>query len=230
MALINCGECKTEMSDKADKCPKCGAPAKKKTSLFTWIVVGFLGIGFIGALTGNKSSTPPPETTTSASTSTPEKLVNEPLTPEKFVNEPSKPEWSYSNDPDMVSGKEISQANMMSINSFEMEFPYQGGTFGHLSVRKHPRYGKDIMFIINKGQLHCTSYDGCQVSVRFDDNKPFKVHANEPEDNSNTVLFLSGYDKLLKQIRTSKTMIIEATFYQNGERAFEFDVSNLNFE
>ena len=58
VALINCGECKTEMSDKADKRPKCGAPAKKKTSLFTWIVVGFLGIGFIGALTGNKSSTP----------------------------------------------------------------------------------------------------------------------------------------------------------------------------
>ena len=26
MALINCPECKTEVSDKADKCPKCAYP------------------------------------------------------------------------------------------------------------------------------------------------------------------------------------------------------------
>jgi hypothetical protein len=30
------------MSNKADKCPKCGAPAKKRTSLFTWLVVVFI--------------------------------------------------------------------------------------------------------------------------------------------------------------------------------------------
>jgi hypothetical protein len=85
-------------------------------------------------------------------------------------------------------------------------------------------------FSITKGQLLCTSYEGCQVSVRFDDKKPFKVHANEPEDHSNTVLFLGGYDKLVKEIKNSKKMIVEATFYQNGARAFEFDVSNFKFE
>ncbi len=26
MALINCSECSTEVSDKAESCPKCGAP------------------------------------------------------------------------------------------------------------------------------------------------------------------------------------------------------------
>lgn len=30
MALIKCGECKQEISSKADKCPKCGAPVKAK--------------------------------------------------------------------------------------------------------------------------------------------------------------------------------------------------------
>lgn len=41
MALIRCKECGEEISKKADKCPKCGAPRKKKTSLFTWIIAAF---------------------------------------------------------------------------------------------------------------------------------------------------------------------------------------------
>jgi RNA polymerase subunit RPABC4/transcription elongation factor Spt4 len=38
MALIKCKECGTEVSKSATACPKCGAPIKKKTSLFTWFV------------------------------------------------------------------------------------------------------------------------------------------------------------------------------------------------
>ena len=38
MALIRCKECGQEISKKAEKCPNCGAPQKKKTSLFTWLV------------------------------------------------------------------------------------------------------------------------------------------------------------------------------------------------
>ena len=30
MALIRCPECSTEVSDKADKCPKCAYPIKQK--------------------------------------------------------------------------------------------------------------------------------------------------------------------------------------------------------
>ena len=32
MALINCPECGTQVSDKAEKCPKCAYPLKNKTS------------------------------------------------------------------------------------------------------------------------------------------------------------------------------------------------------
>ena len=50
MALTKCKECGTEISTKAEQCPKCGAKAKKKTSLFAWIcavVFGFWMIGYI---------------------------------------------------------------------------------------------------------------------------------------------------------------------------------------
>jgi len=38
MALKNCKECGKEVSSKAKSCPHCGAPIKKKTSLFTWFI------------------------------------------------------------------------------------------------------------------------------------------------------------------------------------------------
>ncbi len=70
MALVKCKECGQEVSQKAGSCPKCGAPIKKKTSLFTWIVAVFAGlwlIGYLGSMgnnsggnTSGSSSTPSP--------------------------------------------------------------------------------------------------------------------------------------------------------------------------
>ena len=69
MALIECKECKTKISKQAKVCPSCGAPAPKKTSLFTWIVVAVLSLGFIGVMTGNKASNTPSTVSTPAGTS-----------------------------------------------------------------------------------------------------------------------------------------------------------------
>ena len=48
MALIKCKECGTEISSKAEICPKCGAAGRKKTSMLTWLVAGFFILVFIG--------------------------------------------------------------------------------------------------------------------------------------------------------------------------------------
>ncbi len=39
MAMTNCRECDHPISKKAQACPSCGATKKKKTSLFTWLVL-----------------------------------------------------------------------------------------------------------------------------------------------------------------------------------------------
>jgi hypothetical protein len=123
------------MSNKADKCPKCGAPAKKKTTLFTLIIAGFFGLVIISALSSKSSSTPSTPSTPSASS------PDGPVT-----HNQTKAAWSYDNSTDKVSGKETKDAITISNNSFEMGFPYQGGTTGRIIIRKHPRYGKDIIF------------------------------------------------------------------------------------
>ena len=54
MALKKCSECGEQISTKAAACPKCGAASKKKTSLFTWLVVALIGFAVLGSVTGNK--------------------------------------------------------------------------------------------------------------------------------------------------------------------------------
>jgi len=71
MALIECSECKKEISDKADKCPHCGAPTSRvefkrqkkwheKTSvtLFVAAILIVIGFGFIHVITGSNLSIP----------------------------------------------------------------------------------------------------------------------------------------------------------------------------
>lgn len=46
MALINCPECSSEVSDSALKCPKCGVQLRKPTrgpfgKLMKWLFIGF---------------------------------------------------------------------------------------------------------------------------------------------------------------------------------------------
>lgn len=70
MALVKCKECGEKISKKAKECPHCGAPVKKKTSLFTWIVTFFIAwlvfytffIAEPGPSTSSTERTPPVET------------------------------------------------------------------------------------------------------------------------------------------------------------------------
>lgn len=65
MALKKCKECDSEVSSKADACPKCGAKIKK-TSVAAMgcltLIVGFFGIAAIGAIFGDST---PRETSSS---------------------------------------------------------------------------------------------------------------------------------------------------------------------
>lgn len=57
MALTDCKECDHEISKKAETCPHCGAPQKRKTNLFTWVIVIVLSFWLFAVLTDNDSTT-----------------------------------------------------------------------------------------------------------------------------------------------------------------------------
>jgi hypothetical protein len=191
------------------------------------IVVGLILAYFIGseARKGSavKQSTPKQE---QASLTTEEQKSAESSKP----SEVTKPEnWIYSESADEMGRGLIKGARTESINTVEFDFPYQGSQHGTLYLRSHPRYGKDILLSIQKGQF-LSGIDGCKVLVRFDDGKPQTFRANKPSDHSSTTLFISNNGKFIAGLKQAKQVMIEAEFFHHGNKIFVFNVEGLKWE
>lgn len=99
MAIKKCGECGGQVSDKAEKCPACGAPVKKKAGfikLALYGIGGFFGlfilIGIIAAASGDKKP--------SASASSPQAAAaNQPAA----APEPAAPAFVDANLPEVLA-------------------------------------------------------------------------------------------------------------------------------
>ena len=224
MALIKCKECGTEVSSKAETCPKCGARvAAKPMGCGTFIGVIFLGGIIISVFSsifssGTGSVTSPPST---SSPSTPIANTNPaPVVPGS--------QWSYSQVADAMSKGTTYHATVSSTNTVEFDFPYAGAQHATLNLRVDPRYGKDIIFRIERGQILCRSYEDCTVLVRFDDEKATNYSAVGAADNSTETIFIRNYGRFVEKMLKAKQVRISTNIYQQGAPVFEFDVSGFD--
>ena len=64
--------------------------------------------------------------------------------------------------------------------------------------------------------------------VRFDDGKLQEFGFWEPSDGRVGAVGINGPRRFIGQLRKSKTVKIEAEFWQEGTRVFEFDVHGLD--
>lgn len=119
-------------------------------------------------------------------------------------------------------------ATVVSTNEVEFGFPYGGSQNAYLTLRTHPRHGKDVIFRIERGQILCPSYEGCTVLVRFDEEPATKYSATGAADNSTETLFLQNYGRFAEKVLNSKRVRISAEIYQQGSPVFEFDVSGFD--
>ena len=136
--------------------------------------------------------------------------------------------WNYNESQDKMGRGTIKTASIHSINTVNFEFPYQGEQRATLQLRVHPKHGKDVIFGIEQGQFQC-GFNGCSITVRFDEGKPQNFRAAQPADNDTTTLFIKNYPSFYSAAKKSKKIYIEATFYQQGTRVFEFDSADLKF-
>jgi len=136
--------------------------------------------------------------------------------------------WNYEESPDKMGRGTIKHAIVKSTNEIEFGFPYQGSQRGTLQLRVHPKYGKDVILSVEHGQFLC-GVDRCPVAVRFDNGVAQTYDAGEPADHSTTYLFLHNYDRFVGSLRKSKRVSIEAHFYQEATRVFEFDTRGFKW-
>lgn len=222
MALTKCHECGHSISDDAKFCPNCGAKPKK-TSLVTKVVgsvfILFVAVSVYNSVAYNES----------ASTGDASNGVESEVASEASNVEQSKSTWIYRSEKDSMGRGEIKWAQVKSINSFEFEFPYQGEQYATLELRKHPKYGRDVILSIERGQFLCGT-QGCKVEVSFGDGKPVTFNAVESEDHSTTYLFLRNSDKFVAGLKKVDSIAIESTFFRQGTRVMRFSVSKLDWK
>lgn len=137
--------------------------------------------------------------------------------------------WEYSEYPDEMSDDTTYLASVVSENSVDFDFPYDGGSTLTLTVRKSPQYGSDIYIKISKGQFNSGIY-GQKIKVRFDENKAFDVNCRTASDGSSDLLFLTNYKKLIAQLKQSKTLKVSCEFWNEGTRTFTFNIEGLKWE
>ncbi|WP_312363072.1 hypothetical protein [Ensifer sp.] len=137
--------------------------------------------------------------------------------------------WQYSSHTDDMTGQPSRSAYISSSKPFEFSAPYTGEQYAILSVRHHPREGLDVMLRIEKGQFACAVAE-CAVSVRFDEGPIQTVEVTAPTDMDNTIRFVRKPEPFLHALKESKSVRIEATFYNEGNRVFEFRTAGLKHE
>jgi len=135
--------------------------------------------------------------------------------------------WNYDREEEPLAKGTVKFARVMSENAFDFDFPYQGEQHAQLTLRNHPRYGRDVILQIEKGQIICSSYS-CPIAVVFDDGKPQHFEGNEPEDNSSETVFIPAYPTFLKRLATAKTVRIGFTVYQEGSQVAEFKIKGFD--
>lgn len=246
MALMKCKECGHQISKTAPACPSCGAKVKR-TSLFTKIVGGFFALMIVMMIIGQQSA----ETERSeraaqeAAQRQAEQARLAAMTPEQRAEAERKRKeqelarqeaeqrrlglrWNYQESQDSMGRGTIKNAFVKSLNQVEFDFPYKGPQRGTLQLRVHPQHGRDVIVSIDRGQFLC-GIDGCSVNVRFGNGKPVAYRVSEPSDHSTTHLFIRNYEQFVANTKKVGKVSIEAQFFQQGKRVFEFDVSGLKW-
>lgn len=225
MALIKCKECKSEVSSKADTCPKCGVKiAKKNMGCGSLLVISFLGLIIYSMFSSFFSAKKLDETKSETEYASPAAAVS------TLKTTTPGSQWDYSQSADPMSNGITHFASVYSSNTVNFKFPYAGEQRGALHLRINPRSGKNVYFQIEKGQVQCSSYSDCTVLVRFDDGKAMNYTAVGAADNSTETIFIRNEERFIEAMKKARTVRISANIYQQGAPIFEFDVSDFDQE
>lgn len=176
-----CPHCAEEIRAEAKVCPHCRR--RLGTRPLVGCIAVFLGlcvaIYIIGLIVRGPQPTQPSPTSTS-----PQSLDLR---------------WTYGESPDKMGRGTIRTATVSSINEVQFGFPYQGSQRGTLQLRIHPKYGKDAILSVSRGQFLC-GLEGCSVTVRFDEGTPQSYRVSEPAVLSRIVTSL--------RVRYERTQVV----------------------
>ena len=137
--------------------------------------------------------------------------------------------WEYSHDNYKMSNKTTHYAQCKSIESFHLKSPYEGDTYLHILVRNKGN-GNEVVLETDRGQI-LTSFGGERsMRVKFDDETPWYANYTGSNDGNSQLAWIVYSQNFLAKLKKAKKVIIEPTFFDDGTRQIEFDISGLKWE
>ena len=136
--------------------------------------------------------------------------------------------WTYSEEEDKMSSKKAFFAAIEAKELLDFDFPYNGGSTATITVRNQGK-GNEVVLEVSKGQFN-SSVDGATVKIRFDGMPASSYRASEASDGSSNILFIENTAKLIKKMKAAKKMLVQAEFYDSGEKVMEFNVEGFKWD
>jgi hypothetical protein len=193
----------------------------KKVLKWIGIVFGvLLVIGIIGAVFGKKDTTAQPAATSNT-------IISDSTDSSKNLSTPNN--WQYSVDSsDKMDNAKVFLAECTATEPVDLQPPYDGGAIATIIVRNGFKHHKNEAIIsMDKGQF-MPSLEGDQsIEVKFDNEKPQTFSYNDAADGSDNIIFLNNSTSFIQKIKKANHVIIEAQFFENGDKQIEFNTKDL---
>lgn len=237
MALINCKECKKEISSTVKQCPHCGSNKHRgfiKKHPVLMLVIGLcVMVSLPTAIVGNKQN----QTSNQLPLKNEQKEGSDQISYKNVKEEPIKEtvkapiiveNWKYQTDEDKMRNTKNSYATSISTNTVNLDFPYNNSKMA-ITIR-NMNNETDVLISV-KGQIVCNSYsERCYLNVKDDNNPIVKYDFNEAAHGNSDTVFIKKQKDFISLLKKSKHLIIEAPMYDSGRIQYEFDVSGLKWD
>ena len=126
-------------------------------------------------------------------------------------------------------------ATITSTNSVRMGFPYDGGTRAHLVLRRTTAPDSsirsvEVLFYVDRGQFISPQEGG--ITVRIGDYEPEFFYTDATASYDYDTVFIRDPNRLIATIqkgllKNQTRLRIEAEFFQEAPKVFEFDTFGL---
>ncbi|WP_342632179.1 zinc ribbon domain-containing protein [Marinobacter alkaliphilus] len=226
MALVKCKECGSDVSTKAKACPKCGAKAPKKTSLFTWLVTGFVAAAMIGVFTSDPSSTSNRSASASSGTGSTQSSSGSASATTNTPPVVKAPEWRTFESSDEMTGEKSAYAVSPNAEPTQrMGFPYgdveawlgigcdASSEWAYIGFTQAPN-------LIN-GEIG-DGYHSFRVRVRWDENVVFETLRQKW--TADAMHFYSDAS-IIQKIGGASSAMVELNWYGEGAVRFPFTLN-----
>ncbi len=214
-------KCGNQVANNARFCTKCGHRFTHPFTKFVAVCFALFGV-FVVIVMITVSSDSDRKTSTT-------QLSRSPQTTSDSTPATALSKWQYSQNEDKMRNGVTRYATLDSDNTVDFDFPYNGGSSASIILRNGPKYGRDTMLEISKGQFVC-GIQYCAISVKFDNHPVQSFSMSEPSDGSATTLFFNDQGQFLRSLRKAKKVMIEARFFQEGNRQFTFSPTGLEWQ